>query len=76
MPLSSPGHDPGAEAELKHRRERFMRKADAARAARLAGRRSLVRRLMERARRRCSHVPTLSHPDEVIDITRAAAAAV
>jgi hypothetical protein len=52
MPLSSSRNDPSVEAHLRHRRDRFMKKADAARAARLAGHKSLVRRMLQRALRR------------------------
>jgi hypothetical protein len=51
MPLSS-RNEPGLEAELRHRRERFTRKADAAQAARQAGHKPLLRRLLERVWRR------------------------
>jgi hypothetical protein len=42
------GNDPGAGGQAKRKAELFMRKADAARAARLAGNKPLIRRLLER----------------------------
>ena len=42
------GNDPGVSGQAKRKAELFMGKADAARAARLAGHRSLFRRLLER----------------------------
>ena len=44
------GNSPGDDAERKMRSERFMAKAEAARAARLAGHKSLLRRLLDRLR--------------------------
>ena len=44
------GHNPADSAAGKQHSERFMAKADADRAARLAGRRSLFERLLERLR--------------------------
>jgi hypothetical protein len=42
------GNDPGASGQGKRKQERLMTRADAARAARLAGHKSLLRRLVER----------------------------
>jgi len=44
------GHNPADSAAGKQHSERFMAKADADRAARLAGRKSLFERLLERLR--------------------------
>jgi len=44
------GNNPADSAAGKQNSERFMANADAARAARLAGRRSLFQRLLERLR--------------------------
>jgi hypothetical protein len=46
------GNNPADSAAGKQHSERFMAKADAARVARLAGRKSLVQRLRERLRPR------------------------
>ena len=42
------GNSPADEAEIRRRSERFRQKADAERAARLAGHKSLLRRLLNR----------------------------
>jgi hypothetical protein len=46
------GTDPGAAGEAQRKAEVFLAKAEAARAARLAGRKSAARRLVDRLTRR------------------------
>jgi hypothetical protein len=46
------GNDPGVRGEAERKAEIFAAKADAASAARLAGRKPLLRRVLDRLRRR------------------------